>query len=330
MNEDAFARRRSLLFTVAYEMLGSASDAEDVVQEAWLRWSNVDHADVRDPRAYLVGIVTRQALNRLRSLARRREDYVGEWLPEPLLTSPDVAADVELAESVSIAMLTVLETLAAGRARGVRASLSSDRLEMLVDRSIRIGKLGHLTRLSDAQLADRRRQDRHRAGSDTRGELAGLRQHEISGEQCRAGALDGVDGRCAAPRQRAVEQVIVNQRANLDELGGYRRSYDALVVDAAEPGAGDGECRTQALAASVGDPPTRGGERRRTVKGVLEAPLDVAELGAEVGHSEQPGEVVGVHRRRGGSLLAVRAGRARLGARPCGWRFGRPGAPGPE
>jgi DNA-directed RNA polymerase specialized sigma24 family protein len=66
---------------------------------------------VRDPRAYLVRIVTRQALNRLRTLARQREDYVGEWLPEPLLTSPDVAEDVELAESVSIAMLTVLETL---------------------------------------------------------------------------------------------------------------------------------------------------------------------------------------------------------------------------
>jgi RNA polymerase sigma-70 factor, ECF subfamily len=99
------------LFTVAYEMLGSAADAEDVVQETWLRWADVDHAAVRDPRAYLVRIVTRQALNRLRSLARRREEYVGEWLPEPLLTSPDVAADVELAESVSIAMLTVLETL---------------------------------------------------------------------------------------------------------------------------------------------------------------------------------------------------------------------------
>ncbi len=112
MNEDAFARHRSLLFTVAYEMLGSASDAEDVVQETWLRWAEVDHAAVRDPRAYLVRIVTRQALNRLRSLARRREEYVGEWLPEPLMTGPDVAADVELAESVSIAMLTVLETLA--------------------------------------------------------------------------------------------------------------------------------------------------------------------------------------------------------------------------
>ena len=111
MNEDAFARHRSLLFTVASEMLGSASDAEDVVQEAWLRWADVDHAAVRDQRAYLVRIVTRQALNRLRSLARRREEYVGEWLPEPLLTGPDVAADVELAESVSIAMLTVLETL---------------------------------------------------------------------------------------------------------------------------------------------------------------------------------------------------------------------------
>jgi RNA polymerase sigma-70 factor, ECF subfamily len=112
MSDDTFARHRSLLFTVAYEMLGSAADAEDVVQETWLRWAGVDHAEVHDPRAYLVRIVTRQALNRLRSLARRREDYVGEWLPEPLLTSPDVAADVELAESVSIAMLTVLETLA--------------------------------------------------------------------------------------------------------------------------------------------------------------------------------------------------------------------------
>ena len=111
MSEEAFARHRGLLFTVAYEMLGSAVDAEDVVQETWLRWADVDHAEVRDPRAYLVRIVTRQALNRLRTLARRREEYVGEWLPEPLATGPDVAADVELAESVSIAMLTVLETL---------------------------------------------------------------------------------------------------------------------------------------------------------------------------------------------------------------------------
>jgi RNA polymerase sigma-70 factor (ECF subfamily) len=112
VSEEPFDSYRNLLFTVAYEMLGSAADAEDVVQETWLRWSGADRGAVRDPRAYLVRIVTRQALNRLRTLARRREDYVGEWLPEPLLTSPDVAEDVELAESVSIAMLTVLETLA--------------------------------------------------------------------------------------------------------------------------------------------------------------------------------------------------------------------------
>ncbi|HZD65510.1 MAG TPA: RNA polymerase sigma-70 factor [Acidimicrobiales bacterium] len=111
MTDDPFVAHRSLLFTVAYEMLGVAADADDVVQETWLRWVDVDQAEVRDPRAYLVRIVTRQALNRLRSLSRRREDYVGEWLPEPVLTSPDAAEDAELAENVSIAMLTVLETL---------------------------------------------------------------------------------------------------------------------------------------------------------------------------------------------------------------------------
>jgi RNA polymerase sigma-70 factor (TIGR02957 family) len=111
MSQDQFLTHRSLLFTVAYEMLSSAVDAEDVVQEAWLRWADLGQTGVRDPRAYLVRIVTRQALNRLRTVARRREEYVGEWLPEPVLTSPDVAEDVELAESISIAMLTLLETL---------------------------------------------------------------------------------------------------------------------------------------------------------------------------------------------------------------------------
>lgn len=111
MSADPFVTHRSLLFTVAYEMLGSATDAEDVVQETWLRWAAVDQGEVQDPRAYLVRSITRQSLNRIRTISRRREDYVGEWLPEPLLTSPDVAEDVDLAESVSIAMLTVLETL---------------------------------------------------------------------------------------------------------------------------------------------------------------------------------------------------------------------------
>src|SRR5262250_1037626 len=108
---EAFLAHRNLLFTVAYEMLGSAADAEDVLQETWLRWAGVDLDIVHDQRAYLVQIATRQALGRLRTLGRRKESYVGPWLPEPLLTSPDVAEDVELAESVSMAMLLVLETL---------------------------------------------------------------------------------------------------------------------------------------------------------------------------------------------------------------------------
>jgi RNA polymerase sigma-70 factor (TIGR02957 family) len=108
---ETFAVHRNLLFTVAYEMLGSAADAEDILQETWLRWAGVDLAQVRDQRAYLVRITTRQALSRLRTLRRRKESYVGPWLPEPLLTAPSVAEDVELAESVSMAMLLVLETL---------------------------------------------------------------------------------------------------------------------------------------------------------------------------------------------------------------------------
>lgn len=109
---ETFVAHRNLLFTVAYEMLGSAADAEDVLQETWLRWADVDLGEVRDERAYLVRITTRLALNRLRTMKRRKEAYVGPWLPEPLLTAPDVAEDVELAESVSMALMLVLETLA--------------------------------------------------------------------------------------------------------------------------------------------------------------------------------------------------------------------------
>jgi RNA polymerase sigma-70 factor (ECF subfamily) len=111
VTEDAFLIHRRLLFTIAYEMLSSAADAEDVLQETWLKWDAVDQSDVRDPRAYLIRIVTRKALDRLRTLARRREEYFGPWLPEPLLTAPDVAEDLELADSLSMAMLLVLETL---------------------------------------------------------------------------------------------------------------------------------------------------------------------------------------------------------------------------
>ncbi|WP_091532375.1 RNA polymerase sigma-70 factor [Microlunatus soli] len=108
---EIFLAHRNLLFTVAYELLGSAADAEDVVQETWLRWTGVELDAVRDQRAYLIKITTRQAVDRLRTLARRKETYIGPWLPEPLLTTPDIADDVVLADSISLAMLTVLETL---------------------------------------------------------------------------------------------------------------------------------------------------------------------------------------------------------------------------
>jgi RNA polymerase sigma-70 factor (ECF subfamily) len=111
--EAAFDRHRRLLFTVAYQMLGSVADAEDVVQDAWLRWSSADRSDVADERAYLVRTASRLALDRLNSARARRETYVGSWLPEPLATGTeaDPAEAAEFAEQVSLAMLVVLETL---------------------------------------------------------------------------------------------------------------------------------------------------------------------------------------------------------------------------
>lgn len=109
---DRFTGLRPLLFTIAYEILGSATEADDVLQDSYLRWADVDLSTVRDTKSYLAQLVTRQALNSLRAQARRREEYVGPWLPEPLLLDEqDAAADVILAESVSMAMLVVLETL---------------------------------------------------------------------------------------------------------------------------------------------------------------------------------------------------------------------------
>ena len=109
---ERFTSLRPLLFTIAYEILGSATESDDVLQESYLRWADVDLAGVRDTKSYLAQLVTRQALNALRAQARRREEYVGPWLPEPLLIdTADASADVVLAESVSMAMLVVLETL---------------------------------------------------------------------------------------------------------------------------------------------------------------------------------------------------------------------------
>ena len=109
---DRFTSLRPLLFTIAYEILGTATESDDVLQESYLRWAEVDLTTVRDTKAYLAQLVTRQSLNALRAQSRRREEYVGPWLPEPLLVEQkDAAADVVLAESVSMAMMVVLETL---------------------------------------------------------------------------------------------------------------------------------------------------------------------------------------------------------------------------
>jgi RNA polymerase sigma-70 factor (TIGR02957 family) len=110
---EVFEAHRDLMFAVAYRMLGSVADAEDAVQDAWLRWSAEPRSDVASPRAYLARTVANTALNRLRTARSRREAYIGPWLPEPLLTQagPDTEARAELAESVSLAMLVVLESL---------------------------------------------------------------------------------------------------------------------------------------------------------------------------------------------------------------------------
>jgi RNA polymerase sigma-70 factor, ECF subfamily len=111
---DATARfllYRDALFGVSYRILGRYADAEDVVQEAWLRWADADHASINDPRAWLITATTRLSIDRLRRAQRRKESYVGQWLPEPVVTTPDVAEDVTAAETVSLAMLVVLEAL---------------------------------------------------------------------------------------------------------------------------------------------------------------------------------------------------------------------------
>ncbi|MCP2340754.1 RNA polymerase sigma-70 factor [Actinomadura rupiterrae] len=110
--EDPFTAHRRLLFGTAYQLLGSVADAEDVLQDAWIAWNKADRTGVENPRAYLVRTVTNLSINRLTSARATRESYVGPWLPEPLLTAPDSAAEeAEVADTVSTAMLVVLETL---------------------------------------------------------------------------------------------------------------------------------------------------------------------------------------------------------------------------
>jgi RNA polymerase sigma-70 factor (ECF subfamily) len=189
MTDDPFVTHRNLLFTIAYELLGSAADAEDTVQETWLRWDGIGvaaRAEVIDPRAYLVRIASRQALNRLRTLARRKEDYVGEWLPEPLLVAPDVADDVELAESVSIAMLTVLETLTpTERAVFVLREvfdLPFDEIAAATDKSVAaVRQIAHRARSHVAARRPRVEVDRAQQRQAVERFLAALRTGDIQG-----------------------------------------------------------------------------------------------------------------------------------------------------
>ncbi|MFI6320401.1 RNA polymerase sigma-70 factor [Nonomuraea sp. NPDC050556] len=180
---EAFVAHRNLLFTVAYEMLGSAADAEDALQETWLRWADVDLDTVRDQRAYLVRITTRQALTRMRTLKRRKESYVGPWLPEPLLTAPDVADDVALADSISMAMLLVLETLTpTERAVFVLREvfdLSYDEIAEAVDKSpAAVRQIAHRAR---AHVAERRPRDVV-SSAETRGALAAFQRAIQTGD----------------------------------------------------------------------------------------------------------------------------------------------------
>lgn len=108
--ENPFEEHRPLLFSLAYRMLGTRSDAEDIVQDAWLRWQSASSEEIRAPKAYLTTIVARLSLDSLKSARRKRETYVGEWLPEPLIEPPGSSA-AEMAESLSLAFLHILETL---------------------------------------------------------------------------------------------------------------------------------------------------------------------------------------------------------------------------
>jgi RNA polymerase sigma-70 factor, ECF subfamily len=108
-----FERHRSLLFSIAYRMLSSVTDAEDIVQEAYLRWREVPEAEVRSPKSYLSAVVTRLSIDRLRSARVQREEYVGPWLPEPLISerAEEIADSTELDETLSMAFLVLLESL---------------------------------------------------------------------------------------------------------------------------------------------------------------------------------------------------------------------------
>ena len=238
MTDDPFVNHRSLLFTVAYELLGSAADAEDTVQETWLRWDGIGpagQAEVADPRAYLVRIVSRLALNRLRTLARRKEDYVGEWLPEPLLTTPDVAEDVELAESVSIAMLTVLETLTpTERAVFVLREvfeLPFDEIAAATDKSAAaVRQIAHRARSHVAARRPRMAVDRGEQARAVARFLLALQTGDLQGlmDTLAPEAVLIADGGGVVT---AVPKPIVGAKKIANLLGGFARIAPAAVIE---------------------------------------------------------------------------------------------------
>jgi RNA polymerase sigma-70 factor, ECF subfamily len=235
---ETFLAHRNLLFTLAYEMLGSAADAEDVLQETWLRWVNVDVGQVRDQRAYLVRITTRQSLNRLRTIMRRKEAYVGPWLPDPLLTAPDVAEDVELAESVSMALMLVLETLSPTE-RAVFVlheafDVSYDEIAVVVDKSpAAVRQIAHRAR----QHVDARRPRQVVSASQTRAALAAFqRASETRDLQALLEVLapDVVlvsDG--GGVKQAALRPIVGAEKVIRFFAGGANRTAGALTGDAA-------------------------------------------------------------------------------------------------
>jgi RNA polymerase sigma-70 factor (ECF subfamily) len=232
---EVFIAHRNLLFTVAYEMLGSAVDAEDVLQETWLRWVKVDLEQVRDRRAYLVRITTRQSLNRLRTMKSRKEAYVGPWLPEPLLTAPDVADDVELAESVSMALMLVLETLSpTERAVFVLREafdVGYDEIAVAVDKTpAAVRQIAHRAR----QHVDARRPRVAVTASETRAALASFQRAVETGDV--QGLLDVlapdvvIVGDGGGVKQAALRPIIGADRVARFLFGGLGKAEGALTV----------------------------------------------------------------------------------------------------
>jgi RNA polymerase sigma-70 factor, ECF subfamily len=186
---EIFQAHRATLLGVAYRVLGRWTDAEDVVQEAWLRWSRVDPGEVLAPRAYLIRVAGRLALDRLRHEAARRESYVGAWLPEPVSGDllSDIEAQVEVSDTISIALLTVLETLSpAERAVFVlheAFGIPFAEIAEILDRAEpAVRQLGHRARTHVRERRPRYPTDRAAHAELTRRFL----------DACRAGDLDGL------------------------------------------------------------------------------------------------------------------------------------------